>query len=231
MLSGWVLCGATGSATASGRWELGFERLREGLRDQHDLLDHRNHIQRHRNRDVHRTMAVLNKRHNYLFLSEPHIASRSIQKSLITHAGSEAIGQHDTLDKLAIDSEGLRIFSCIRHPCDWLVTRYMHLDSWHRLGFTAFLNDFIKGVQQSRTIFLHAKSSERLIRYEHLTEDLKQLELDWRLPQIRLEHIGKTAHKGRWQKYYDAESYRKVTKWLHDFATYGYMVPEFKLPC
>jgi hypothetical protein len=176
-------------------------------------------------------MAVLNRERKYLFLSEPHIASRSIQKALLAHAGSEAIGQHDTLNRLGIDTEGLRIFSCIRHPCDWLVTRYMHLTSWHRLGFTAFLNDFIKTVEQSRTIFLHAKMSERLIRYETLKGDLEQLRQDWILPPIRLEQIGVTAHKGRWLQYYDSESFRKVNKWLHDFANYGYKVPEFKLPC
>jgi hypothetical protein len=179
-------------------------------------------------------MAVLNREHNYLFLSEPHIASRSIQAALLTHAGSEAIGQHHTLEELVqrgLDPDGLRIFSCIRHPCDWLVTRYMHMTSWHRLGFTAFFNDFIKTVQQSRTIFLHAKTSERLIRFESLKGDLKQLAQDWKLPSILLDHIGKTEHKGRWFKYYDSESLRKVNKWLHDFANYGYSVPEFKLPC
>jgi hypothetical protein len=172
-------------------------------------------------------MAVLNRHHGYLFLSEPHIASRAITTALLHHEGSLDIHQHGTLEQLQardVSCDGLLKFSCIRHPCDWLVSHYLHLSSWHRAGFEAFLRYHLEHVFTGRTVFLHTRAVKKVLRYENLLPELNALLRELGVPAVSLAKIGVTPYKQHWSKYYDDTTRRLVRSALLDFDEFGYEV-------
>jgi hypothetical protein len=168
-------------------------------------------------------MAVINRKRGYLFLAEPYCASRSIEEALLDHECSHRVDAwtHETAGKLAdlgvlYPHEPLYKFSVIRHPADLLVTKYLHLTGWHKKGFKEFLRS-----HGNETLFLHANSADKTLRYEHLESHLNDLLQDKELPLVKLSVIGKTAGKRDWRSYYDADDLAFVSR-LPDFRTYGY---------
>lgn len=172
-------------------------------------------------------MSVINRARGYLFLCEPHCASRSVTAELMKHEGSQLVGQHETYSRMletgAIDeSDSLLKFCVVRHPADWLVTRYHHMTSWHGKGFRAFLRYLIDNDQLKDIIYTHPPSCNRLIRYETLEADLNHILRRFGvLPEVLLT-IGQTKGKGHWRESYEAEDLDALRGYLNGIQTYGY---------
>lgn len=174
-------------------------------------------------------MAVINRKAGYLFLSEPHCASRAVSHALLQHRGSEAVGQHDSFDHLVArgriqPDEKLLIFSVVRDPRSWLVTRYHHLNSWHKRGFSAFLdyqldNDLLKNV-----MFTHGPVCNRIVRYETLNDDLAKLMAKFSLTVGDLPVIGKTPNKQPWYEYFQGDDINKLREYMKGRPCYGYVI-------
>lgn len=171
-------------------------------------------------------MAVLNREKGYLFLSAPHCASRAITQALELHSGSAAVGQHETLAELSRRQpnrfDGLLNFCVIRHPYDWLVTRYHHLTSFHKNGFKEFVRHQTTDNTLDGVIFLHAKDSNRIARYESLEADLNQILRRFGLEIGTLPLVGKTAGKRDFREYYDLEDVQRIREYFNGRDTYGY---------
>jgi hypothetical protein len=174
-------------------------------------------------------MAVINRLAGYLFLSEPHCASRSLTQVLCSHKGSVPIGQHDTLEQLiskgdvSVDDAVLK-FCVIRNPKDWLVTRFHHMTSWHKAGFKSFLKYQIENDTLSRVMFAHAPVCNRILRHETLLPDLKNLLAKFSLKVTELPVIGKTKGRQPWRDYFDEESLGCLRTYMKNIPTYGYSV-------
>lgn len=174
-------------------------------------------------------MAVINRLAGYLFLSEPHCASRAVTQVLLAHKGSQAIGQHDSYDDLVArdhvkEGEHLLRFCVVRDPRDWLVTRYHHMGSWHKHGFSAFLkyqieNDLIKDI-----MFTHGPVCNRIVRYETLFTDLTKVMSKFKLPVAELPVIGKTVNKQPWYEYFSEADVENLRKYMDGRPCYGYVL-------
>jgi hypothetical protein len=173
-------------------------------------------------------MAILNRERGYLFLSAPHCASRAISQALQLHPGSTPIGQHDTFAELSgknsLVQEPLFKFCVIRHPLDWLVTRYLHLTSFQKHGFKEFVRHQTTDGMLDNVIFVHAKDCNRIARYETLEHDLNLIVKRFGLEIGTLPTVGKTAGKRDYREYYDLEDVERVRSYLKGRETYGYSV-------
>lgn len=165
-------------------------------------------------------MAVLNRKHGFLFLAEPHCAARSIEAALPGRKLDAWIHESypDLIRKgLVEESWPVFKFSVVRHPGDYLVTKYHHLTSWHKAGFEAFLLSQL----ELPTLFMHASATDRVIRYEHLASQLNDVLEALGAPTVTLSRLGETADKRPWESYYGPEQ-RELLATFPDMATYGY---------
>jgi hypothetical protein len=173
-------------------------------------------------------MAVVNRKYRYLFLSEAYCASRAVDQALLQHEGSVLLDcwTHEPFDKLCdlgfiSPHESLLKFSVVRHPADYLVTKYHHLTSWHKQGFRAFL---LYELIKSNTLFAHANDTDKTIRYELLQSQLNDVLETRGAPPVALNVVGQTQGKRAWQTYYKGKDRRLLQQLLADYATYGYRI-------
>jgi len=166
-----------------------------------------------------------------LFLAEPHCATRSIEQALKGQDGAVAIDawvhvSHEDLIKKKIikPHEPLYTFSVVRHPADWIVTRYHHLTGWHSKGFHPFVRYHLENNLWDRSVFMHAKNTDRVIRYEHLAQQLNEILESRGAPPVSLGRLGQTANKQEWRSYFDREELEQLPIKLKDFSNYGYKV-------
>ena len=84
-------------------------------------------------------MALINLRLGFVFLANPHTASRATIAALKQLSNSrEVVHHHATLETVyerhPEARECDRVFQIVRHPFDWLVSRYFNTggqrDSW-----------------------------------------------------------------------------------------------------
>ena len=170
-------------------------------------------------------MAIINTTFRYLFLAEPHCACRAIEKALLQQPGSSSVNawvhaSRTELIKSGID-RNLFVFSIVRHPADWIVTRYHHLTGWHRQGFKAFVEYHLDNELWERSVFMHGLFADQTLRYEHLHTTLNQLLANLSAPPVQLERVGETPGKKPWRSYYTPELLARVVA-LPDFLTFGY---------
>lgn len=171
-------------------------------------------------------MAIVNRKYGYLFLAEPYCASRTVAQSLLTHEGSEQLDcwVHEPLAKLCEmglvqPNESLLKFSIVRHPCDYLVTKYHHLTGWHKKGFREFLRHHLENPE---TLFMHAASADMTLKFELLNAQLNDILEARGAPPVQLQVVGKTADKKDWRSYYSVGDIWHIDDILPDFKTFGY---------
>lgn len=173
-------------------------------------------------------MAIVNRKYGYLFLAEPYCASRAVEQALLVHDGSEHLDcwVHEPLAKLCDlgfvrPNEPLFKFSVVRHPCDYLVTKYHHLTGWHKKGFREFLRAHLENPE---TLFMHAAVMDRTLKYELLQSQLNDILEARDAPPVELQVIGKTEDKKHWRSYYSVGDIWSIDERLPDFKTYGYRI-------
>lgn len=75
-------------------------------------------------------MAIVNTQRGFVFLANPHTASRAMATALLKIKGSvEAAHHHATLPTVIQECPAASscsiVFQIVRHPLDWLVSRYL----------------------------------------------------------------------------------------------------------
>jgi len=174
-------------------------------------------------------MAIVNRKYGYLFLAEPYCASRAVGIALAQHEGSVVLDcwVHEPLRRLyELDMvrphEPLFKFSIVRHPGDYLVTKYHHLTGWHKRGFREFLRAHLEPAEP--TLFMHAAVMDRTLKFELLQTQLNDILEARDAPPVELPVIGKTKDKKHWRSYYSTGDIWHIDEILPDFKTYGYRV-------
>ncbi len=74
-------------------------------------------------------LAVVNLEFSFVFLANPHTASRATTTALLKLPGSMCVANHHAqlIDVTQVCQEAKRcktVFQTVRHPLDWLVSRY-----------------------------------------------------------------------------------------------------------
>ena len=119
-------------------------------------------------------------------------------------------------------NEPLFKFSIVRHPCDYLVTKYHHLTSWHKRGFSEFLRAHLEPPEP--TLFMHAAVMDRTLKFELLQTQLNDILEARDAPPVELSVVGKTEGKQYWRSYYTHGEIWSIDEQLPDFKTYGYRI-------
>lgn len=176
-------------------------------------------------------MAIANDKWNFIFLAEPHTASRATRDALLKLEGSYNAGSHHSDIKTLLHQKHLHrrkrsrytTFCTVRNPADILTTLWLQLQPTCESEDRAF-PDFIRywGAKRPGTFFFrHAESADRTIRYENLEGDLNFLLRGLHAPSVKLgEVIGATRNKAPWFRYYTIadlwymlENYPEIAHW------------------
>lgn len=187
-----------------------------------------------------------------LYLCTPHTASRSTSAALSEIDGSVLIdyhhitvpeikdgkfrkvrirahGKHDVLFHYSekrpfflhveMYTEKEHVVTTMRNPYDLVITWWiMYRD---KAGFRT-LADFVNEYG-GMDLDAWARDATRILRYEHLSEDLNKLLEECEMEPVELPHVNKSSGKREWQDYYDRESLDAVNKrFAHWFEKYGY---------
>lgn len=169
-------------------------------------------------------MAIVNTKYKFIFLFEPHTASRSTRTALKTLEGSKEIGDHHiTIHKmnrrnmLSKREKDYPTISAIRNPFDHIVTHYFCSDGGRRT-FKEWVSGYLNNYSE---IFRHA-DSDYFIRYEALPDSLNGILKEMNAPEVELPYIGKTKHKPDWKSMYSDEVRRLVEINLTNMYGYGF---------
>lgn len=156
-----------------------------------------------------------------LFLAEPYSASRSVRDALLSAGGHEIGWHHATLQELRASGHEIvePAFSILRHPCEWLVSHYRHMTSWHTKGFDAFVEDFITN---NESVYRHARSCETLLSFDRLTDDFQRMRVEYEIPSCTLPHVGVTPGRTQWRQIFSSRANEMVSNSLtRDFSLYS----------
>lgn len=184
-------------------------------------------------------MCVINHKHEYIFLHEPHTGGRSLEAALMEHDGSSNFnGEHhipvqDMLDKDFVTApQFLRYtkFRVIRNPFELLVTY------WPKKKMT--LNEFVfdRGLclQKNGTLFWRYQyQTNNNLRFEWLQENPQEFAkliiqiINKRSPaggvkSLKIPHIGKTKNKSNWKDILTVSETKTLEKLYPDINHYGY---------
>ena len=175
-------------------------------------------------------MAVWNPKYKYLFLCEPHAASRSTVEGLLTHDESREIGHHhiglpEIHQKSLIPRQQLKeslIFSTLRNPYDLLVTRWFYHNKC-RDAFDDFVRMSKEHEQIGETLFWRTKGVKRHILHEVLDGSLNSLLRECcGAPPVTLLRRGITKGKPKWWTLYNKALLDYVTDNFEDVRRYNY---------
>jgi len=163
---------------------------------------------------------IVNQVKKFVFLPSPHTASRAVSAALEELKGSEAykgkLPYHGTLRDAQrkfpkLDFQNFTVFYSVRHPGDWLVTKWMFHASV-RGDFLIWLR------QQPRQLF--QRHTDKFIRYEHLVEDIKEAIGEEVILKRNPSHS--TQRKKPWQTYWSLVDASWAEAHFEDFNLYGY---------
>lgn len=166
-------------------------------------------------------MAVLNRKHGFLFLAEPYSASRAVRDALLTVEGSQNVGHHHiTLEELRRSPEigdigKLLTFAVARNPFDRLVTHYHHMTGSHKDGFERFVRDQIR----RGSIFYHLNDAQLWLYYHKLEPALNDVMKKYGV-SLQLPVVGVTRGKQPWQSYYSEGLLHEVANSLREFRRF-----------
>jgi hypothetical protein len=175
-------------------------------------------------------MAVANGKWNFIFLAEPHTASRSVRDALLKLQGSYKAGSHHVPIQALLNYRLLRhcqrsrytTFCVVRNPADIMVTLWLQSSTYEQ-GET--LAKYIRrwGTKKPDPFFfMHANQADEVIRYENLHEELNQLLQRLQAPSVKLEVVGRTQDKVHWYMYYTPADLKYMLDHFPEIAQWGY---------
>lgn len=159
-------------------------------------------------------MSVVNHDNKWLFLCEPHTASRGTSEALLKLPGSQTIGHHhQTLTQLTDPMKegttpleeliGYDVICTVRNPLDvivthWKVSSNSRRDQWPFDKWLKFnIHTPMVNIPLHRMLWSHCNI---ICYYEHLQEDLDRV---FKQPvPLGYDEKHKTRHKEHWSTYY-----------------------------
>jgi len=185
-------------------------------------------------------MAIANHKSKWLFLMEPHTASRAVTAAL-PQVGGVRCGHHHIdiatitrRDRAEISAKKIgeyKVIAAVRNPFDMVITRYKAAKS--DLSFHEWVMKMMGLNRLEPSNGLEATATH-FVYYEHLAEDL---ETTFGRPiDLGYDDEHKTVDKEPWQTYYHGEGSLVKALTIHWFPylmKYGYDVnppDDFELP-
>lgn len=176
-------------------------------------------------------MSVVNHKHRYIFMHEPHCAGRSIEKALMSHEGSQNFNGEHHIDSIKmIDSEWVTEeqfdeywkFRVIRNPYDWLVTAWIRYDN-SKTMFYEWAKTKGLGLMTGGTLFWRYREQvDHNIQYESLQDELDQCLQSQCAPTVQLEVVGATVMKPKWNEIITFYEAKQLEKFYPDIQGFGY---------
>lgn len=180
-------------------------------------------------------MAVVNSTNNWIYLMEPHTASRAVTEVLVNELGGKSVGyHHDTLTSLHFHSdinwsimEDPRVYCTVRNPFDVLVTKWKVSNAVARVKVS--FEDWVMGNMDhpmvTEPLYGIYEDANYIIRYEDLDNELSNaFKRNLRTPRYNSH---KTTKKLAWQTYYSNREEMVVALQCHFkrfLEEYGYHV-------
>jgi hypothetical protein len=176
-------------------------------------------------------MAVANEKWKFVFLAEPHTASRAVRDALLKLDGSYKAGSHHISMEALLNYKSLRrrsrkhytTFCVVRNPADIMVTIWLQSSTRRDEGET--LGEYIRrwGVQKpSSFFFCHAATADEVLHYEDLQEELNGFLRLIHASSVKLETVGSTEGKEPWFRYYTADDLEYMLSNYPEIDQWGY---------
>ncbi len=174
-------------------------------------------------------MAVVNDKRRFIFLAEPHTASRAVRDALLKVEGSYKAGSHhlpigEILKRTRHRKRSYyTTFSVVRNPADIMVSLWLQSSMYK--NHTELLADYIRrwGKRKPTPFFFrHANDSDCIIHYENLQDELNSLLQKLQAQSIQLEVVGGTEGKAPWFRYYSASDLCFMLSNYPEVAQWGY---------
>ncbi len=180
-------------------------------------------------------MAVINYGLKFIYLFEPHAASRATQEALRAHVkGTAVVGHHHIAMEHLTSTQrqhivprrikDFKVVTTVRNPFDTLITRWQH--GQHK---DKSLEEFVD-VAWEHEVLAPAKGlyqeASQFCWYERLQHDLRwmfnrpDLDLGW-------NPLHKTEGKKPWQEYYTFSLFYRLsqrTDWTAYMNQFGYRI-------
>jgi hypothetical protein len=177
-------------------------------------------------------MAVANEKWQFVFLAEPHTASRAVRDALLKLPSSYKAGSHHISMRAMLNYKNLRhrkhnyytTFCVVRNPADIMVTIWLQSYEYTKQGQT--LGEFIRrfGVNKPTTYFFkHAPTANHVLCYEDLQEELNCLLRSLYAPSVTLDTVGPTKDKEPWFRYYTIEDLEYMLSNFPEVPQWGYV--------
>ena len=181
-------------------------------------------------------MALVNHERKFIFLMEPHTASRAVVAATQAQIpGTSQVGHHHiSMDHLLdwrrqhLDPKMVkdyRIIATVRNPFETLVTRYRSQANWNDKSIDEFVTTGWETSQAATSYGLH-ESATHFVWYEDIQDDLRWL---FTQPDFDLgyDESHKTPNKKYWVDYFQTETIEKLLgrpDWMSYLQKYGYGV-------
>ena len=176
-------------------------------------------------------MAVANERWKFIFLAEPHTASRAVRDALLKIEGTYKAGSHHIPIAALLNYRCLRhrkksyytTFCVVRNPADIMVTIWLQSSTRRDEGET--LGEYIRrwGISKPTSFFFcHAATADEVLHYEDLKEELNGFLRSIHAPSVVLETVGPTEGKEPWFRYYTADDLEYMLSSYPEIAQWGY---------
>jgi hypothetical protein len=167
-------------------------------------------------------MAVVNANRGWVFLANPHTASRAVVESLMKIDGSVETGAHhseleQTVYSHPAATECETVFTGVRHPLDWL-TSVMVLRGATKRNFS----DVLRYVHEDHLFWRFRGQATDFYRFEHMEEDLTRIiggSVDIDLDPDHITQGKRVDYMSYWTQ--DDIDY-VVRRWAADFDKFGY---------
>jgi len=162
-------------------------------------------------------MAVVSHAEKWIFLAEPHTASRACCSSLLK-LGEDVRPHHVRPHQMDFSTEGYRLIAGCRNPYDVLITQ------WKRPSERNLpLDEFITGYwNHPSTLPYFANVADQFVWYENLQEDMN---LTFGHVELDFDPKHKSEDKEDWWTYFDPQDFQRLAKrldWKWYFKYFGY---------
>lgn len=175
-------------------------------------------------------MAVINLNHKWLFLCEPHTASRAVMRLLCEQCGGSKIGHHhiDTVELVdwrrghlaEKQLAELEVFCSVRNPFDVLVTRWK-FGPFRDVPFHKFVKSNAEHHVVNHPLQGLWKQATNFVYFEDMSDDLSWL-FGQRL-EVPRKQSEATPDKQPWYTYYEGQE--EISLFLLD--KYGDFLDQF----
>ncbi len=173
-------------------------------------------------------MSLVNHERKFVYVFEPHTASRATELALLQLDGSQTIGNRHAGVRELIEGKYItkeqaskyRIVCTVRNPLDTFITRWK-IRKERRIE--TMVNDIQNGSTSLHGLGLWSSATD-VVWYEYLDEDMQSL-FGVTMPEIDPTHKSKYK-KERWQAYYtniNLEGFSLITEACRPYMNkFGY---------